>query len=248
MSHTVQFQWRAFDTAVYPFPPGPISFFTDGASYSSDRVTSKAEAEIINWVLRTPPARELLLANLKVPEAAYVQASVREPILDRRPARKPGDLDLLLLSDPNDPSRAISIQAKRIKVEAVTTYRDDVCNRQLGNLSDLIEQANGSRELGFHLNYAMVIVQCDGIRRSEFNFLGRTTTSGQFRRIYHRTWNSPVHSDVGVIFVEISQPTAASIDRAGVVAICVDKEAKCIDQPSSLTARMRQLTNQMRSL
>jgi len=248
MAHLVQFKWRAYDTIRYPLPSGPISLFTDEKPYSHERVTAIAEGEILNWLLRTPPGRDLLFTTLDLPQGTYAQTSVAEPILDRKPMRKPGDLDLLLLPQTDDPSRAISVQAKRVKVEALTTYRDAVSNRHLGNLTDVIEQANGSREFGFHLNYAMIVVQIDGLQRSEFNFLARTTPSEQFSRIYHRAWNSPLHSDVGMIFVEISQPTGASIDNAGFIAISVDKRAKPIEQPTCLTARVRQLTTRVRSL
>lgn len=241
MPHLVQFNWRAYDTIRYPLPTGPISLFTDEAPYCADRVTAKAEAEILNWLLETPPARDVLFTNLDVPAATYAQTSIIEPILDRRPRLKPGDLDMLLVPQPGDPSRVISIQAKRVKVEAISTYRDDVSNRHVGNLTAVVEQANGSRELGFHLSYAMIVVQIDGMERSESNFLERTTTEGQFNRIYHRLWDSPLHPDVGVIFIEISQPTGASIDKLGFIAISVDKRAKPLDQPVSLTARVRQL-------
>lgn len=248
MPHLVQFNWRGYDTIRYPFPTSPVSLFTDEVPYCADRVTAKAEAEILNWLLGTPPARDLLFTNLDLPAATYAQTSIIEPILDRRPTRKPGDLDMLLVPQPDDPSRVISIQAKRVKVEAVNTYRDDVSNRQVGNLTAVVEQANGSRELGFHLNYAMIVVQVDGLERSEFNFLARTTTEGQFNRIYHRAWDSPLHSDVGLIFIEISQPTGASIDIAGFIAISVDKRAKPLEQPVALNAKVRQLTQQRRSL
>ncbi len=248
MSHLVQFNWRAYDTIRYPLPAGPISLFTDEAPYCPDRVTAKGEAEILTWLLGTPPARDLLFTNLDLPAATYAQTSITEPILDRRPRRKPGDLDMVLVPHPSDPSRAISIQAKRVKVQAISTYRDDVSNRHLGNLTDLIEQANGSRELGFHLNYAMVVVEIDGMQRSGFNFLARTTTEGQFNRIYHRAWDSPLHEDVGLIFVEISQPTGADIDTTGFIAISVDKRARPLEQPSYLTTKVRHLTQQMRSV
>jgi hypothetical protein len=246
--HLVKFNWRAYDTIRYPLPSGPISLFTDQVSYCPDRVTAKAEEEILNWLLATPPARSVLLANLELPTETYAQTSIIEPILDRWPTRKPGDLDMLLLPHQDDPSGVISIQAKRVKVEATSTDHDRVSHRHLGNLATVIEQANGSREIGFHLNYAMVIIQIDGMERSEFNFLARNTTEAQFNRIYHRTWNSPLHSDVGIIFVEIAQPTGASIDDAGVIAIAVDKPAKPLEQPVSLNAKVRQFTRHVASL
>src|SRR5271157_2657869 len=105
MPHLVQFNWRAYDTIRYPLPTGPISLFTDEAPYCVDRVTAKAEAEILNWLLETPPARDVLFTNLDVPAATYAQTSIIEPILDRRPRLKPGDLDMLLVPQPGDPSR-----------------------------------------------------------------------------------------------------------------------------------------------
>jgi len=248
MPHLVQFNFRGYDTIRYPLPTGPVTLFTDEVPYCADRVTTKAEAEILNWLLGTLPARDLLFTNLDLPAGTYAQTSITEPILDRRPTRKPGDLDMLLVPRPGDPSRVISIQAKRVKVEAVSTYRDNVSNRHIGNLTAVVEQANGSRDLGFHLNYAMIVVQVDGMERSEFNFLARTTTEEQFNRIYHCAWDSPLHSDVGLIFIEISQPTGASIDNAGFIAISVDKRAKPLEQPVALNAKVRQLTQQMRSL
>lgn len=244
----MKFNWRAYDTIRYPLPTGPVALFTDQVPYSTDRVTAKAEAEILNWLLQTSPARDLLFTSLNLPAATYAQTSIIDPILHSRPARKPGDLDMLLVPQQGDPSRVISIQAKRVKVQAIGRSRDDVSNRHVGNLTDVVQQANGSRELGFHLNYAMVVVQIDGIERSEFNFLARTTTERQFNRIYHRVWDSPLHSDVGVIFIEISQPTGASIDNSGFIAISVDKRAKPLDQPLALNARVRQLMQQRHSL
>ena len=179
---------------------------------------------------------------------AYAQASVIEPVLDRKLGQKPGDLDMLLLPVFDDPSHAISIQVKRVPVKAVDTGKDRVGRHNLGDLTALAEQANGSRELGFHINYAMVIVQVDGARRTGYNFAFRTTTPGQFKRIYHRTWDLPWHPDVGIIFVEIAQPTQARISEAGMVLICVDKFARPIEQRTSLTAKVLQLTREKRSL
>jgi hypothetical protein len=140
-----------------------------------------------------------------------------------------------------DPEQSISIQAKRVKVEAMDTLRDKVSNRHLGSLKDLIDQANASQNLGFHLNYALVIIQVDGIARSEVNALRRGITTGSLTRIYNQIIDSPLHPDVGVIYVEISQPTPVSVDRAAMVAVCVDKHAVSLDQPRRLTARVRQL-------
>ena len=248
MPHLVQFNFRGYDTIRYPLPTGPVALFTNEVPYCADRVTTKAEAEILNWLLGTLPARDLLFTNLDLPAATYAQTSITEPILDRRPIRKTGDLDMLLVPQPCDPSRVVSIQAKRVKVEAVSTYRDNVSNRHIGNLTAVVEQANGSRDLGFHLNYAMVVVQVHGVKRSEFNFLARTTTEEQFNRIYHCAWDSPLHSDVGRSLSRFRNPRERVSTMQGFIAISVDKRAKPLEQPVALNAKVRQLTQQMPSL
>jgi hypothetical protein len=55
------------------------------------------------------------------------------------------------------------------------------------------------------------------------------------------TKDQPLNPDVGLIFVEIIQPTRSSVDRAGMVAVCVDKLAVALDQAADLTAPIRRL-------
>lgn len=243
MTSTIQFRFRAFDT--FSAPPGgtldsPIRFFDGPGPESGERVTHRAEGQIVDWLIAFPPARGLLLEELGLAAGTFVQTSVIEPLIERNRKKPPGDIDLILVPEPH---RAIAIQVKRIRVMAQTTHRDSTPGRQLGNITKLIEQANGSREIGFRANYALVLVECYGPARSEHNFLARGSSPGVLRRIYHLTKEQPLHSDVGLVFVEIIQPTLTSVDRAGVVAICVDKPAIEQDQPPDLTARVRQLVS-----
>jgi hypothetical protein len=243
LTSTIQFRFRAFDT--FSAAPGatlysPIRFFDGSGPESGERVTDRVEGQIIDWLVAFPPARELLLEELGLAAGTFVQTSVIEPLIERNRRKQPGDIDLILVPEPH---RAIAIQVKRVRMLAETTHRDSTPGRQLGNITKLIEQANGSREIGFHANYALVLVECYGVERSEYNFLARGSSPGVFRRIYHLTKDQPLHSDVGLIFVEIIQPTRTSVDRAGVVAICVDKPAIEQEQPPDLTARVRQLVS-----
>jgi len=106
----------------------------------------------------------------------------------------------------------------------------------------LVEQANSSsREIGFRENYALVLVECYGVGRSEHKFLARGSSPAVFRRIYHMTRDQPLHPDVGLIFVEITQPTRTGVDRGGMVAVCADKRATPLDQAPGMTARVRRL-------
>jgi hypothetical protein len=237
----IQFHWRAFDT--YSAPPGArvdrrIGFFDGSGPDSDEKVTDRAEGQIVDWLATFPPPRELLLEELGLPANTYIQTGVIEPIIERNRRKPPGDIDLIVVPEPRC---AIAIQVKRIRVLAETTHRDSTPGRNLGNITKLIEQANGSREIGFCANYALVLIECFGAERSDYNFIARGSSPGVFRRIYHMTKDQPLHPDVGLIFVEIVQPTRTSLDRAGVVAVCMDKPAVALDQPADLTARIRQL-------
>ncbi len=237
MESYLKFHFSAFDSFDYPLRD-PVKLFSEDGSMG-DRVTAQIESEAVRWLLRTHVARELIWEELNLPRQTYAQSGVIQPVI-ADPKKKPGDVDLLLVPHFR-PEGAISIQTKRVKVEAVDTLRDKVSNRHLGNLKDLIDQANASRDLGFHLNYAVVIIQVDGIARSGVNALYRGITTRQFTRIYNLVIGSPVHRDVGVVFIEISQPTCTNVTRTGVVAVCVDKPAVPLDQSVRLTAGVREL-------
>jgi hypothetical protein len=247
LTSTIQFRFRAFDT--FSAPPGatldsPIRLFDGSGPESGEKVTDRTEGQIADWLVASPMARELLLEELGLAVDTFAQTSVIEPLIERNRRKPPGDIDLILVPEPH---RAIAIQIKRLRVLAETTHRDSTPGRQLGNITKLIEQANGSRDIGFRANYALVLVECYGPARSDHNFLARGSSPGVFRRIYHLTKDQPLHSDVGLIFVEIIQPTPTSVDRAGVVAICVEKPAIEQNQPPDLTARVRKLVSLSRS-
>jgi hypothetical protein len=241
VTSTIRFRWRAFDTFSAPAGAtiGPTIPFFDGSGPDSDeRVTDRGEGQIVDWLVGMRPARELLLEALGLPAGTYVQTGIVEPLIGRNRRISPGDIDLIFVPDPR---HAISIQVKRVRVVAETTHRDSTPGRQLGNITHLVEQANGSREIGFCENYAMVLIECYGVQRSDYNFLARGSSPGVFRRIYHMTWDQPIHPDVGLIFFEITQPTRSSVDRSGMLAVCVDKRATQLDQPPEITGRVRQL-------
>jgi hypothetical protein len=232
LTSTIQFRFRAFDT--FSAPPGatldsPIRLFGGSGPESTEKVTDRTEGQIADWLVASPPACELLLEELGLGVNTFVQTSVIEPLIERHRRKPPGDIDLILVPEPH---RAIAIQIRRIRVLAETTHRDSTPGRQLGNVTKLIEQASGSREIGVCANYALVLVECYGPARSEHNFIARGSSAGVFRRIYHLTKDQPLHSDVGLIFVEIIQPTRTSVDRAAVVAICMDKPAIELVSPS----------------
>jgi len=245
---TIQFRCVVYDT-FSALPGAAIDrarLFAGDGPESDEMVTAQGEADIVEWLLRTRQARELLLAELGLPMATYAQAGIIEPLLEKNRTKPPGDIDLLLVPDMAHP---ISIQVKRIPIIAESTEKDRTVGKgRLGNITHLVKQANGSRDIGFHLNYGMIVTEVYGVERSDYNFAFRGSSPGMFRRVYHMTWDQPVHDEVGIIFMEIAQPTKTSVDDAGVVGVCVNKRAKPVEQPAGLTTRVRQLKAHMPSL
>jgi len=215
-----------------------VSFFTGNGPESDEKVTDQSERQIVNWLIGTPQPRELLLGELMLSANTYVQTAIIEPLVEKNRRQPPGDIDLIFVPDAH---RAIAIQVKRFPVIAETAYKDHTTRGQLGDITKLVEQANGSREIGFWTTYALVLVECYGPARQEYNFASRDSSPGVFSRIYHMTKERPIHRDVGLIFVEITQPTRASVDRAATVCVHVDKPAIPVEQSSEITARVRQL-------
>src|SRR5205085_790051 len=150
------------------------------------------------------------------------------------PSKKPGDIDLLIC-DGRRPHQTIAIQCKRVKI------RSNQRMNKLGNITDAVLQANRQREMGFHRNYLAVLVITDGRSRTENNVVFRGPTAETFGRIYDFTHNQSLHSDVGLIFIELTQPTGKNFREMYDVGICLDKEARPLSQSAALTNRIREL-------
>jgi hypothetical protein len=90
--------------------------------------------------------------------------------------------------------------------------------------------ANAYRELGFHQTYLMIILLDDGRAMSTPNTMFRYGTEKTIEYIYSIPKQEPLHDDVGVIYVKISQPTGKHINLTGGIGFCIDKKAKRLDQ------------------
>jgi len=230
------FRYVAFDTRT--ISPGPhwTNFFTDDDRPSINNVTTTGEEEIIRWVLRSP-AKGLFLSELRIASSPFTAYSIKKPLIDN-PQKKPGDIDLLVC-DPLAPNLATAFQCKRVKVVAEGPDQDKV--NKLEKLGDAVDQANGTRDLGFHRTYLIVLIGVDGRGRRPIPVHERVAGRGAFRRVYDFPQRGSLHEDVGVVFIEISQPTGSSIDDTAIVAISVDHEAACLEQSAKMTERVKEL-------
>ena len=117
---------------------------------------------------------------------------------------------------------------------------DDV--KKLGRVPDLVHQANRQRKIyGFYRNYLALLIKVDARKKLKYNPLSRGINPETFQTIYEFPDRENVHQDVGIVFIEIVQPTGKSFDQYVTVGICIDTEATRLDQLPDLTNRVEEV-------
>ena len=197
------------------------------------RVTEKTESEIVSWLFGEHYIREHLFKKFKIEKPVY-RLNTRQPIIENTNV-KPGDIDILICG-AEKPQYAIAIECKRVKVE-VNTIDNDKINK-INDIIEGIKQANSLHKMGFHNTYLGIIVEIDGRNKVSCNTISRGFSNNTYIRIYNFPQRERLKKEVGIIFIEIIQPTENSIDDTCMVGICIDREAKNINQPSNLTNRI----------
>lgn len=237
------FRTIAVDAHRFPagvtIPAGSVfEYFSDAKGSDDNDVTKQGEEAIIKWLLATR-FRYLLLDALGVEADAFIDHSVRQPVV-QNPQDKPGDIDILICPS-GSPHRALAFQCKPVIVKSLNEQEDDEVKR-LRRIPDLVEQANRQRtKFGFHRNYLAILIKVDGRKKLEMDPLVRGANPETFQTIYEFPDRERVHEDVGIVFIEIVQPTGKSVDDYVTVGICVETEAARLSQISKLTERVEEL-------
>lgn len=243
-------KWLVFETVAFDTHPvqagtvipagSSIKTFSNYEDLEGENVTKIEEEAIIKWLLASP-AKGLLLKVLEVEQAPFIAHSVRQPVVEN-PQKKPGDIDILIC-DGSRADQAIAIQCKAVKITAFNQEEDDIS--KLPDIKDAVLQANKQRaNFGFHRNYLAVIVKAYGRKRTQYNVLFRGPTEDTMQLLYEFPQRESLHSDVGILFIDISQPTGKSYDQMAVVGICHDKQAALLEQTPNLTNRIKELMRQ----
>lgn len=215
-----------------------IDFFRAGDYEEEEVITRKkrSEEEIVKWILDSP-ARGLLLEELGVAPDSFVDYSVGQPVIEN-PQEKPGDIDIMIC-DGGRAERAVALQCKPVSVVAFNEKEDDV--NKLRDVKDAVLQANKQRDrYGFYKNYVAIIIKAYGRNREGENTLFRGPSEKTTAEIYEFPQRESLHSDVGIIFIRIVQPTGKSYNRRVNIGVCVDKEAAPLSQPARLTNRIKE--------
>ncbi len=209
--------------------------FTTEDAGVEDKVTGESEEEILKWLMSSSGGK-LLLSKLQLFGDIHCAFSVRKPVVENP---HHSDIDLVFCK-PELPQFSVGIQCKRVKIESLNEKQDDV--NKLPDVKKAVVQVNKQREnLGFHRNYLLIISQIFGRNFTAENAIFRKARPETRKRIYDFPQRESLHEDVGIIFVEIGQPTGKSFRQQVNVCLRVDKEAVRLDQPASLTNRIKEL-------
>lgn len=245
MKKSLAFETVAIDTHLFPagqlIRAGSTYRLFDGVDGEvGEEVTRKHEEAIIKWLLQSA-ARTLLFKVLGIANDSFVDYSVKGPVIEN-PQEKPGDIDILICENGRA-DQTIAIQCKAVKVIAFNQDEDKV--NKVEDIGGAVIQANKQREkLGFYRNYACVMIKVQGRKRDEYNVLFRGVTQSTMKRLYEFPQRERLHEDVGIIFIEILQPTSRDIDQMVVVGICHDVPARRLDQSPRLTNRIKDYLKQ----
>jgi len=236
MSNGRTFRCVAYDTgSVPPFIPKgySIDYFKD-IYEGAQSISKEEEKEIIQWFFGQLLLRKVLYEELGIEQTRPFKLKVTEPIISN-PNKKLGDIDILIC-DKNNPHRAIAMEGKRIKAIVEASGQEKI--NKIGDIKDAVLQANAMRDMGFYNSYLVLFIEVDGREREETNFFFRGLSDQNFKRVYDFPQRDQLHDDIGVIFIEIVQPIDRTVNKAGMVRICVDKKAKPLSQPTNLTNRI----------
>lgn len=209
--------------------------FTPEDGGIEEKVTHQNEEQILQWLMSSSGG-DLLLDKLQLPRNALRAFSVRKPVVENPHL---SDIDLILCESELT-QFSVGIQCKRVKIESLNEKQDDV--NKLSDVKKAVVQVNKQREIfGFHRNYLLIISQIFGRKFTNENAIFRKARPETQQRIYDFPQRESLHEDVGIIFVEIGQPTGKSFRTQVNVCLRVDKEAVRLDQPANLTNRIKEL-------
>lgn len=222
-------------------PKGEYSLFlpTYNGIYK-DKVIDENEEEILKWLMFSHGSK-LLLNKLGFTREVFLGFSVKKPIVENN---NHSDIDLILC-EPDLPEFATGFQCKRVKIDSLNYNTDGEKQDYINKISELrkvvIQASKQCENYGFHRNYLMIISEIFGRNFIKENSAFRRATVETQKQIYEHPQLENLHKSVGIIFIEIVQPTEKSFKKQSNIGICIDKEATRLNQPTNLTNRIKEL-------
>ena len=252
MIEVLSYRQISFDSAkTAPGQTLNSTMFFQVPSYStvdgSARVTEFDEKPIVRWLMLHQPTRRFVFGEFGLPPDAYYQPEVIQPFYS------PGEGDLdLVLCPRSAPTQAICLECKRVKIEIVNEGQDRI--NKLQGIARGVYQANRlyNGPHSFFQTYLVIITEVVASRQNQSNIpmrgvrshsrpergdIGRTT----FRQLVEFPSRESLDHNIGILFLELVQPSLVSIDTQASVRICIYRRATPPEQRNSVTGRMLEL-------
>jgi hypothetical protein len=207
-------------------------------------VTDLDERSLIRWLMLFSPVRSIIFEELGRSAAAFFRPEVVGPFY----CSGEGEMDLLVC-ERMAPHEALVVEAKRVKVEIVNAERDEV--HKIKDVAKGVHQANTLYErFAFFQHYLAVITAVGASEQDDATIVCRglrsdTTDLYEERKTFTRIVDFPrrdsLKPEIGIIFMELVQPSRIAFDRRANFRICVQHRAKAREQPGSVTNRVASL-------
>ena len=209
--------------------------FVPNATGDGTTITEEHESEMIRLMFRDKDFRNLLLSELELLGEYQVLLEVGTPVA--RHGLIPGDFDVILYNQATPPY-SIGIECKAVSVKSNKEGNEDKVTK-LGKIRRGVQQANGLRkDHNFHLSYLLVFAKVDAVAHKETNVFFSSASLQALHSVYDKVMNEPLHDDVGIVIVEIVQPTRKNFSEMGMVGVHVERLAKPCEQSEQLTNRI----------
>lgn len=166
-----------------------------------------------------------------------VYRDVVGPFIDN-PALKPGDLDLVIF-DPAEPSKAIAIEAKCVKLKK--EQDQSVLYTKEKNLTKGITQVNEYLRFGFHKTYLLVILLDEAHEDTKGLDIFKRSSLNESKKLLNPNVLANLDEKVGLLYLGVRQITEQSIHFNSVVDLMKLKEAVEVDQFNITTERILSL-------
>jgi len=215
----------------------PSSFFQDGPSLSSERITDEGEQKLVHWILCNVNRRQLLLSKICTNPGHHLD-SILDKEFPRSAIPRGGDIDFIVL-DGNNPTQGVCIEFKKVKVRIDSNGEERV--NGLNELEKLIAQGNARQSQGFWKSYICAVAVVDSHQHKTPNVFLRRGERQEFKRFYDLANMSGLHPDVGILLMEVSQPTGKSFNAMFGFGICEVRPAGILAQPIRLTEELQAL-------
>lgn len=238
MGKLLKFKWVAYDSKL--LQPNILQSFTlfNTNNKIGENEARQFENEMVGWLVSQHSFRELLLGELEMPFFTNVFCQLKKPFITTH-NNKPGDVDILLIN-PQEPTYSIAIECKKVNV---TTSLDSEKVNKIDKIKGAINQTKGLLEMGFHKVYLAIITGSHGAENTDVNYLYRGIGEQNFQKLYDFPDRENLDSRVGLIFIEVIQPTGNSLDHTGVLSLCVDMFAKGQEQSRRITENIKSFMN-----